>query len=186
QESAKRAIEPKPADAAKPADEASHRDHVVLLGHGSVGSILAAFLQQRGASIVVVEQDRTLVKALRRRGVRALHGHGEDPEVMERAGIGNARMLLVTTTQPVAARRAIEHAHRSNPRIEVITRVHQDSLMRAVSELPRTRVVRGDIELAFAMARFMLLQSGVSAVETEMLIFDARRGESDISPPRVG
>lgn len=186
QESAKRAIETKPADAAKPADEVSHRDHVVLLGHGSVGSILAAFLQQRGASFVVIEQDRTVVKALRRRGVRALHGHGEDPEVMGRAGIENARMLLVTTTQPVAARRAIEHAHRSNPRIEVITRVHQDSLMRAVSGLPRTRVVRGDVELAYAMARFMLLQSGVSAVETEMLIFDARRGESDTSPTRVG
>jgi hypothetical protein len=47
------------------------------------------------------------------------------------------------------------------------------------SVLPRTRVVQGDVELACAMARFMLLASGVSAIETEALIVDARRGEPD-------
>src|SRR5690606_33811373 len=114
---------------------------------------------------------------LRGQGVRVLHGHGEDPELLDQAGIREARMLLVTATQPVSARRAIEHAHRMNPELEVIARVHHDSLLTALSGLPRTQVVQGDVELAYAMARFMLLASGMSAIETEALIFDARRGQ---------
>ena len=91
-------------------------------------------------------------------------------------------MFLVTTTQPVAARRAIEHAHRLNPQLDVIARVPHGSLLSALSGLPRTRIVQGDVELAYAMARFMLLASGMSAIETEALIFDARRGEPGTTP----
>lgn len=167
-----------------PGGDGPLRDHVVLLGHGDVGSVLTRFLRLREIPFVVIEQDHTTVMALRRQGVHVLHGHGEDPELLGRAGIGNARMFLVTATQPVAARRAIERAHRMNPQLEVIARVHHDSLLTALSGLPRTRVVQGDVELAYAMARFMLLASATSAIETEALIFDARRGEPGSTPTR--
>jgi Trk K+ transport system NAD-binding subunit len=160
------------------------RDHVVLLGHGGVGSVLTRFLRLREIPFVVIEQDHTTAAALRSQGERVLHGHGEDPRLLEQAGIKDARMLLVTATQPVSARRAIEHAQRMNPQLEVIARVHHDSLLSALSGMPRTQVVQGDVELAYAMARFMLLASGVSAIETEALILDARRGEAGTTPTR--
>ncbi|MCC6337557.1 MAG: potassium/proton antiporter [Myxococcales bacterium] len=160
------------------------RDHVVLLGHGDVGSVLTRFLRLREIPFVVIEQDQTTAEALRAQGVHVLHGHGEDPELLGRAGIKDARMFLVTATQPVATRRAIENAHHMNPRLEVIARVHHDSVLSALSALPRTRIVQGDVELAYAMARFMLLASGVSAIETEALIVDARRGDPGSTPTR--
>src|SRR5690606_3881846 len=144
----------------------------------------ARFLRLRERPFVVLEQDHTTVMALRAQGVPVLHGHGEDPKLLDRAGIKNARMFLVTATQPVAARRAIEHAHHMNPELDVIVRVHHDSLLTALSGLPRTQVVQGDVELAYAMARFMLLASGMSAIETEALIFDARRGQPGTTPTR--
>ncbi|HEY6725188.1 MAG TPA: NAD-binding protein, partial [Polyangiaceae bacterium] len=147
-------------------------------------SVLTRFLRLREIPFVVIEQDHTTVMALRAQGVRVLHGHGEDPALLNRAGIEAARMLLVTATQPVAARRAIEHAHSMNPELDVIARVHHDSLLNAVAGLPRTQVVQGDVELAYAMARCMLLVSGMSAIETEALIFDARRGDPGTTPAR--
>ena len=42
--------------------------------------------------------------------------------------------------------------------------------------------MQGDVELAYAMARFMLMASGMSAIETEALIIDARRGEPGTTP----
>lgn len=166
-----------PAEVAQVRADGPLRDHVVLLGHGDVGSVLTRFLRLREIPFVVVEQDHTTAMALRGQGVHVLQGLGEDPDLLRRAGIQDARMLLVTATHPVAARRAIEHAQRLNPQLDVIARVHHDSLLSALSGLPRTRVVQGDVELAYAMARFMLLASGMSAIETEALIFDARRGE---------
>lgn len=169
------------------AGEHAQRDHVVLLGHGGVGSVLARLLRQRGLPFTVIEQDFTTATALSRHGVRVVHGSGDDPALLVRAGIREARMLLVTTTQPVAARRAIEHARRLNPQLEVIARVHHESLRDALRGLPRTQCVQGDVELAYAMARVMLLASGVSAIETEALLIDARRGEEApaASPTRI-
>lgn len=187
-EPAARVIGAEAAGSPAAGDGESLRDHVVLLGHGGVGSVLAQLLRQRGLPFVVIEQDQTTAMALRRQGVRVLHGHGEDPALLGRACIGDARMLLVTTTQPVAARRAIEEAHRLNPRLDVIARVHHESLRVALSSLPRTRCVHGDIELAYAMGRAMLLACGVSAIEAEALIIDARRArvhEPAGSPTRV-
>jgi voltage-gated potassium channel Kch len=172
-----RAMDAQSSESSAGGDDGPLRDHVVLLGHGDVGSVLTRFAKLREIPFVVIEQDYTTVMALRGQGVRVLHGHGDDPELLGRAGIQDARMFLVTATQPVAARRAIEHAHRMNPQLEVIARVHHDSLLSVLSGLPRTRIVHGDVELAYAMARFMLLASGMSAIETEALIFDARRGE---------
>lgn len=178
------AIATKPAESSGTGGDGPFRDHVVLLGHGDVGSVLTRFLRLREIPFVVIEQDYTTAMALRGQGVRVLHGHGEDPELLGQAGIKDAKMLLVTATQPVSARRAIEHAHRMNPQLDVIARVQHDSLLSALSGLPRTQVVLGDVELAYAMARFMLLSSGMSAIETEALIFDARRGEPGTTPTR--
>lgn len=179
-----RAVDAQPAESSRGGGDGPPRDHVVLLGHGDVGSVLTRFLRLRQLPFVVIEQDATTAMALRDQGVRVLHGAGEDPELLDQAGIKDARMLLVTATQPVSARRAIEHAHRMNPQLDVIARVHHGSLLSALSGLPRTRVVQGDIELAYAMARFMLVASGVSSIETEALILDARRGEPGTNPTR--
>lgn len=178
------AIESRRVESPEAGGDEPLRDHVVLLGHGDVGSVLSRFLRLRQIPFVVIEQDSTTVTALRGQGVRVFHGHGEDPGLLDQAGIEDARMLLVTSTQPVSARRAIEHAQRMNPQLEVIARVHHDSLLTTLSGLPRTRAVQGDVELAYAMARFMLLASGMSAIETEALIFDARRGEPGSTPTR--
>ncbi len=177
-------IDARPAESSGAGGDGPFRAHVVLLGHGDVGSVLIRFLRLREIPFIVIEQDYTTAMALRSQGVRVVHGHGEDPELLNQAGIKDARMLLVTATQPVSARRAIEHAHRMNPQLNVIARVHHDSLLAALSGLPRTQVVQGDVELAYAMARYMLLAAGVSAIETEALILDARRGETGSTPTR--
>lgn len=181
-----RVLDVEPAEAPRPAVDGDRlHGHVVLLGHGRVGAVLAGFLRQRELPFVVVEQDRTIVEALRRTGTPVVHGDGDEPGVLARAGIADARLLLVTSAEPVAVRRAIEYAHQVNPNIEVVTRVHHDTQRRVLAALPRTQCVQGEVELAYAMVRLMLLASGVSAIETEAIIMDARRGQGDKPVPRT-
>lgn len=90
-----------------------------------------------------------------------LAGNGESPAVLDHAGIARARLLLVTTTDPVALRKAVEHAHRVNPTIEVVARVHFAEQQAALGRFPRTRCVHGEDELARAIARLGLDVFGV-------------------------
>lgn len=136
--------------------------HAVLLGHGRVGAVLAGLLRRHELPFVVIEQDWHVVNLLRHNHIIALAGEGGSTEVLDVAGIARARLLLVTTADPLAARVAIEHAHRVNPTIEVVARVHFAEQRAALTRFPRTRCVNGEEELAGAMARLGLGVFGVS------------------------
>ena len=118
-------------------------------------------------SVVVVEQDGTIAEQLRNSGTPVVQGDGDEPSVLDRARIADARLLLVTATDPFASRRAIEHAHRVNATIEVVTRLHHDSQREMFNAFPRTQCVHGELELAYSMARIMLQGCGISTIETE-------------------
>jgi cell volume regulation protein A len=138
------------------------RGHAVLVGHGRVGAAIAAVLRRHGLPIVVIEQDWHVVDLLRRDRVLALAGEGGARELLDHAGVARARALLVTTADPIAARLAIEHAHRVNPAIEVVARVHFAEQREALCRFPRTRCVNGEEELARAMTRLGLGAFGIA------------------------
>lgn len=162
---------------------AAKRKSVVLLGYGRVGTVLAGFLLQRNLPFIVIEQDLTTVERLRREGVSVVHGEGDQPTVLESAGIAAARLLLITSSEPTTVRRAIEYAYQVNPSIEIITRVHQPSEFNLLRTFPQTQCVLGEVEIAHAMARLMLIASGISVIETEAMLMDARRDRSGLDTP---
>lgn len=176
-----------PALAAPPsADELAAiealRGHAVLLGHGRVGSILAALLRRAGKPFVVIEQDALTVERLRRQGALALAGSADSTAVLDRAGIAHARMLLVTTASVAATQAAIDYAREVNPEIDVITRVHFAEQRSRLERLPRTRTVHGEEELAYAMGRLALGDFGLNEDEAEAWIDDARAGSHGVAP----
>jgi len=159
------------------------RDHTVLLGYGRVGRVLGQFLDQRKTPYVIVESDRVLAERLRADGLPVIYGDASSPVLLDRAGIAEARVLLVTVPDPVAARLAVEHAHQVNPELHVVARAHHEHERELLHRYPRTRSVHGELELAYAMARLMLAPYGVSAIEAEATVIDARRGHG--GPERI-
>ena len=157
----------------------------ILLGHGRVGAVLADFLRRRRLPFIVIEQDLTTVDGLRRAGVPVIHGEGGKPAVLESAGIADARLLLITSAEPVTVRRAVEYARQVNPAIEIVIRVHQPAEFNQLSAIPQTQCIYGEMEIAYAMARLMLLASGVSVIEAEAILMDARRVRSGPGIPRT-
>jgi cell volume regulation protein A len=167
------------------ADADRMRGHTVLIGHGRVGAVMASFLTQRELPFVVIEQDKTIAEELRRSRVRVVRGEAARPDVLRQANIAEARLLLMTAADPMSARRAIEYAQAVNPSIEIVARVHNDAQRQMLGALPRTHCVQGEVELAHGMARIMLQALGVSAIEAEASIIDARRGQGRPDAPRT-
>jgi monovalent cation:H+ antiporter-2, CPA2 family len=161
------------------------KDHAVLCGYGRVGSVLGEFLRQRGIPYVVIEQNRTLVEQLRAKGVPALYGDSGSPMLLDRARISAARSLLFTIPDPVSARLAIEHAQSKNPKIDTLVRIHHEWQREVLHRFPRTHGVHGELELAYAMARLMLQRFGVSAIESEAIVIDARRAKGVAAQTRT-
>jgi Trk K+ transport system NAD-binding subunit len=72
-----------------------------------------------------------------------------------------------------------------NPAIEIVVRVHQATELNLLSAFPQTQCVHAEVEIAYAMARLTLLASGVSIIETEAILMDARRERSGTNIPRT-
>ncbi len=96
--------------------------HVVLVGHGEVGSRIARALAERGLPFVVAEQHRGTVDALRAQGLQAVNGDAASPDMLIQAHIAQAAMLVVTTSDSVATRQMVATAQTLNPTIAVVLR----------------------------------------------------------------
>ncbi|MGH2429065.1 MAG: cation:proton antiporter [Candidatus Limnocylindria bacterium] len=149
--------------------------HAVLCGYGRVGRTVARALEGRGFNYVVIEQDRRTVENLRSNGVSALYGDVADEELLNHAGIDRARVLVFASYDPAAAEFAVEHAHRMNPRIEIVARVETPEEARRLLDRGATQTVEGERELAVQMARYTLRRFGVTSAEVEAIAQGLRR-----------
>jgi CPA2 family monovalent cation:H+ antiporter-2 len=130
--------------------------HVVLVGYGRVGFRIAKELRARGISLVVAEQNRELVEALRAEGIPSVSGDAADPPVLIQAHVTRARVLVIATPETFPARRMIETARLLNPGIHIVIRTHSDEDAAFLERERADKVFMGEHELALGMTRHVL------------------------------
>ncbi|CAN5681884.1 YbaL family putative K(+) efflux transporter [soil metagenome] len=167
------------------------RGHAILCGYGRVGRMISSALERRGFRYVVVTLDRREVESLREGGVPALYGDASNPELLEQAGIHEARTVIVAISDPHATRLVVERARAANERISLVVRTHSDAEVSHLQTVSgNIQAVHGGRELAVQMTRYALRRFGVSAAEAEAIAQGLRRrasGEPHIDTrPRSG
>ncbi|MEX2528180.1 MAG: cation:proton antiporter [Gemmatimonadota bacterium] len=76
------------------------RDHVVLIGAGSNGQALLEELALGGREVVVVEDDPAIIDFLEESGFRTVRGDATDFEVLRKAGVEEAHLVVSTVPRP--------------------------------------------------------------------------------------
>ncbi len=71
--------------------------HVVIIGGGTAGTLLAQKLKERGQRPVVVDNDPMVTVRFRDRECGAVWGDAEDRKTLEEAGVDKALAVVVTT-----------------------------------------------------------------------------------------
>ena len=152
----------KPAEAAREAEQEAMptrepirpttlKDHVVLIGHGRVGSFISGVLRERGMPVFVIEDDEDAVADLRQAGVEALSGNAADPEVIVAANLGHARCLLVAIPDAFEGGQVVQQARAVNPALPIIARAHSEAEIEHLMKHGANLVVMGEHEIAKAM-----------------------------------
>ncbi|MBD8106441.1 YbaL family putative K(+) efflux transporter [Erwinia persicina] len=137
-------------------------NHAVIVGFGRVGSLLGSRLMEAGIPIVVVENSRPRVEALREQGIKAVLGNAARSDTMALARLDCARWLLLTIPNGYEAGEIVTAARETRPNIEIIARAHYDDEVDYIMERGADRVVMGEREIANSMLNLLLL----SPVET--------------------
>lgn len=130
--------------------------HVVLIGYGRVGRLIARSLSEAGIAFVVAEQSRDLVERLRAEGVKAVVGDASEASVLIQAHIARARALVIAIPDTLHVPKMMEVARALNPRIESLVRTHSEEDAAFLQKEKVSKVFLGEHELAFNMSRYLL------------------------------
>ena len=157
-------------DATPPTDELEEpigapttalHDHVILIGAGRVGRPIAAALSRHEVPFAVVEQRLELVASLRTEGVAVIFGDATRPDVLTRAHLDSARLLIIATPDPYHVRAVLDIAKRVNPTIGTIVRANNDAERAYLEGRGVDWALVGERELAIGMVRRALERAGV-------------------------
>ncbi|MEJ4042932.1 YbaL family putative K(+) efflux transporter [Erwinia sp. SLM-02] len=132
-------------------------NHAVVVGFGRVGSLLGSRLMEAGIPIVVVENSRPRVEALREQGIKAVLGNAARSDIMDLARLDCARWMLLTIPNGYEAGEIVTAAREKRPNIEIIARAHYDDEVDYIMERGADRVVMGEREIANSMLNLILL-----------------------------
>ncbi len=105
--------------------------HVIVVGYGLNGQNLSRVLKEVGIPYRILEMDPDLVSEARAAGEPITFGDGTRPGVLQKMGIGKARILVIAISDPVATSHVVSQVRRLRHDLYIIVRT------RYVAEIDR-------------------------------------------------
>ena len=125
--------------------------HMIVVGYGRVGKLIAARLATRGVQFVVIEDDSEKAGEAAEDGHDVIRGNALDDRYLIAAGIAEARHMLIAVPEGFEGGAIHEHARHLNPTLNVIARAHSDAEVAHLESLGVGHIVMGERELAARM-----------------------------------
>jgi monovalent cation:H+ antiporter-2, CPA2 family len=131
--------------------ERERKEHVILVGYGRVGRLVAAGTRTAGRAIVVIEDQPDTAAEARKDGLTVVVGNATAPRVLEAAGIEDATKLIVAIPEGFEAGSIVERAKAMNAKLSVIARAHSEPEVLYLRKIGADHVIMGEREIAQRM-----------------------------------
>ncbi|MBW4934952.1 monovalent cation:proton antiporter-2 (CPA2) family protein [Marinobacter sp. F4206] len=104
------------------ADTIDDRAPVIVAGIGRFGQIVCRLLRANNIPIVVLDHEIEQIENVRRINIKSFFGDASRPELLETAGIEDARLLVVAIDDRDRTLRIVEHVKKFYPGVWVLAR----------------------------------------------------------------
>jgi monovalent cation:H+ antiporter-2, CPA2 family len=144
------------------AEHAAMRDHVVVVGYGVAGRVLASALRDTGIPYLVLELNADTVRRARDGGEPVYYGDIASPESLAHAHAARARAIVLLINDPAAAERAVAAARAHAPETPTFVRTHFLRDAPRLRALGASEVVVEELESGVEMLTRVLRHAGAS------------------------
>ncbi len=138
------------------------QQHVIIVGYGLNGKNLARVLRAVGIPYVILELNADVVRRAKDKGEKINFGDATRREVLAHAGIEQAWSLVLAMSDPAAARRTVDLAHKMNPDLHLIVRTRYVSEITELFELGANEVIPEEFETSIEIFSRVLHRYGTS------------------------
>jgi CPA2 family monovalent cation:H+ antiporter-2 len=162
-------------------------DHVVVLGFGLGGQLVARALRESGVRYVILELNGETVRRCRAAGEPILYGDATQTETLRALRVERARAVVGVLNDPLAAERIVRGVVALAPDVPVIVRTRYWLEARRLMGLGARVAVAEEIETSLEVTAHLLGSLGVARPWAEALLerlrADAPGRRTLLAPP---
>src|SRR6185312_14302757 len=115
-------------------------NHIVLIGYGRVGTVVAEELLAQQTPFVLIEDAESRVLAAREKGVEVIVGNAATRNTLTLANVMGARCVVIAIPNAFEAGQAVEQCRKLNAAVKIIARAHADEEVEYLERLGANEV----------------------------------------------
>jgi CPA2 family monovalent cation:H+ antiporter-2 len=160
------------------ADPIDHSGPVIIAGIGRFGQVVNRLVRSSGFDTVVLDNDLTAIRQMRRFGVKGFFGDPTRPDLLHAAGLARARVLVAALDNPDACVRLVSFARRERPDLHIVARARDRTHVFRLYQAGADDIVRELFDGSLRAGRYVLENAGLTefeAAEAEKLFYQHDR-----------
>lgn len=125
--------------------------HVILVGYGRVGSVVAEGLAAAQRPFLLIEEAEGRINAARALGFEVVVGNAASPHVLGLANVAGATTVIIAIPNAFEAGQAVEQCRKLNAGLVIIARSHSEEEEQHLIHLGANTVIMGEREIGLGM-----------------------------------
>ncbi len=159
-------------------DDVDETGTVIIAGIGRFGQIVNRLVRSSGFDTIVIDNDLPTVQMMRKFGVRGFFGDPSRPDLLNAAGLPDAKVLVVALDGKKQANALVAYARKARPDIHIVARARDRVHAYELNAAGADDVVREMFDSSLRAGRYVLENLGLSefeAHEAEMTFYHKDR-----------
>ena len=157
-------------------EEQGPEDHIIIVGYGLNGKNVARSADIAGVPYRIIEMNPDTVRDEKAKGKPIMFGDAAQGEVLKKAGIGKARVLVIVVNDPFGTQQIVQTARMLNPAIHIIVRTRYMGEVATLMDLGADEVIPEEFETAVEIFTRILYTYLIPTSEIERLVSEIRAG----------
>ncbi|MBT5257900.1 MAG: potassium transporter Kef, partial [Nitrospina sp.] len=122
------------------------KDHVVIVGYGVGGRTLAQVLLEAKISFVVLDLDGERIRRALTEGITILYGDCAQEQTLIRAGLREARMIVLKISDYTVTEKTVRLSRKINPQVNIMVRTRRTDQVEELKNAGADQVIPEEFE----------------------------------------
>ncbi|SHJ61684.1 monovalent cation:proton antiporter-2 (CPA2) family protein [Pseudozobellia thermophila] len=144
----------------RPIDHIAKQHKVILVGFGHFGSTVGRFLRSHGIEATILDFDSNRVDLLRKMGFEVYYGDATRIDLLESAGIAEAKILISALDDPNSTLKLMKMVKKRYPHLELMVRVKNRYEAFELFDMGIENVYRETLDTSVRLASDVLSKMG--------------------------
>ncbi len=146
-------------------DEVDEKGTVIIAGIGRFGQIVNRLVESAGFSTVVIDSNLATVQMMRKFGFRGFFGDPTRPDLLNAAGLADAKVLVVAIDNKASATQLVAYARKTRPDLHIIARARDRVHVFELYNAGANDIVREMFDSSLRAGRYALENLGLTEFE---------------------